>query len=190
MSTPNVANLLRVPGRLSHTPTSTTTLRAAYPHGGTALGTVGRLNLRPTATPFPLTAEEWGGRVVDLIDGGAGWVLDAELREWDADALAALFPFYATGAQGGPSLSFTVTSSSHRAGKIVGDSLSRVLVFTPDAPDHHPVLVARRAVPAVQESALLALRANETVGIAVRWYLTPDANGKVFDFANRRDVTL
>lgn len=187
MSAPDLANLLRVPGRLSHTPTD---LSTAYPHGGTALGAVGKVDLRLLDPPFLVTAEEIGGAPVEVIEGGARYVLDAELREFEAAALAAIFPFYAAGAKGGPTLSHTATTSGQRAGLAIGSALSFVLVFTPDNPDEHPFLIFRRAVPAIQETAMLALRGNASFGIATRWYATPDSSWRTINFGRRRDLTL
>ncbi len=187
MSTPNLSAILRMPGRLSHSPTD---LSLSYPHGGTAIGAVGKVDLRPLDPPFLVTAEELGGAPIELIDGGARWVLDAELREFDADALAALFPFYAAGARGGATLKHTANTDGQRAGLAVGASLSVVLVFTPDSPDDHLFAIFRRAVPAIQETAVLALRANASTGIAVRWYAMPNSSFRAFDFGRRRDLVL
>ena len=187
MTTPNVQNLIRVPGRLSHTPTS---LATAYPHGGTALG-LASVVLRFVEPTFLVTAAEWGGAVVDLIDGGLHPVLDCEIREvTDPDALAIVFPCNAAGAAGGPTLSYVVDSSTHRAGRRLGDTLSRVLVFTPDNADEHPWIILRRAVPALRESVELAMRANTTATLRVLWYATADSNKKAFDWGRRRDLVL
>lgn len=187
MSAPDLANILRVPGRLSHSPTD---LSTAYPHGGTALGAVGKATLRPIEPVFAVTGEEVGGAPVELISGGARWVLDVELREYDADALAVLFPFYAAGARGGPMLKFTANASGQRAGQVLGTALAVLLVFTPDSPDDHQFLLLRRAVPAIQETAALALRGNASGTFAARWYATPDSSWRVFDHGRRRELTL
>ncbi len=146
MSTPDISNVFAVPGRLSHTPTSTATLQQAYPHGGTAIGAVGRVTPYPRDPAFPLRAVEWGNAVYDVVEGGHDWVITAELREvFDADALAAIFPCYAAGASGGPVLSVNAGTDAQRAGILLGTTFSRVVVFTPDSPDEHPMLILRRA---------------------------------------------
>lgn len=187
MSAPDLSKILRVPGRLSHSPTS---LSTDYPHGGTALGTVGALDLLPIDTPFVVTAEEFGGSPVDAVSGGPFWVLDGVLREYDADALAILFPCYAAGARGGPTVQIRATTSGTRAGQRLGASLSRVIVFTPDAVDDYPLVVIRRAVPAIQDTARLAFRGNDPAGLPVRWYATPDSSARIADWGPRRDLTL
>lgn len=187
MSAPNLAEILRLPGKLSHSPTDLTT---AYPHGGTALGTCGRVALRPISTPFVVTGWEFGGAAVDVVQGGPGWTLDATLREWDPDALGILFPCYATGAQGGATLQLRAQTAASRAGIVVGASFSRVVVFTPDGTDDLPLILIRRAVPAIVETAEMALRGNTDAGIAVRWYATPDSSARIADVGRRRELTL
>ena len=186
MSTPTVGRILSVPGRLSHTPTS---LATAYPHGGTALGTCGRVSLRPYTYAMPITAEEFGGVPSDFLYGGEGWVLEATLREIDdLDALSILFPIYVAGAAGGPILRANAYSGV-RAGTYLGD-LAKVIVFTPDNPDDHQWLIVRRAVPLIDETAMLAFRANEDLGIPVMWSCTPDSVGRQIEYGKRRDITL
>ena len=190
MTTPNLANMLRVPGKLSHGPTS---LSTAYPHGGTALGVFGKVDVLIPEPAFPIVAEEWGGLVVDAIDMGGQFALDATLREvLDPDALGRIFPCYAAGASGGPTLTGRPTASAQRAGQRLGVLLGCVLLFTPESPDDHPFVIIRRAVPAVQDTAKLALRAGAggEMGLPVRWYMTPDVNGKTWDFGRRRELTL
>jgi hypothetical protein len=185
--TPDVSRILRVPGRLSHTPVS---LATAYPHGGTALGTVARARARPVDPAFVETAQEYGGAPVDLIEGGPRWVLDFELRDvQDAAALSAVFPCYVAGRSGGPVLKFNA-GGSVRAGFRVGTLLSFVLVFTPENEDAHPWLILRRAVPAVQETAALALAGNLSPVLPVRFYATLNSAKDVFDWGRRRDLTL
>lgn len=186
MSTPNVANLLRVPGRFSVSPTS---LATAYPHGGTALGTTTEVSLAFGQIHAPITAEEFGGQQVDAVYAGEQPRVYAYLQEFDADALAVLFPCYAAGTTGGPTLICDVNSSV-RAGSRLGD-LARVLVFTPDSPDGPaPWLLGRRAVPMIEETIRIAQRGNQSWGVPVVWMLTPDTNGRVYTYAQRRDISL
>lgn len=188
MSAPNVANFLRLPGKLSHSPTD---LSAAYPHGGTAIATVTKLTPNLLDAPFLVRGAEFGNAVMDLVEGGPQWSVDMVLSEiLDAAALAAIFPCYVVGRSGGPILKYTATTTGMRAGTSIGAALAVVLVYTPDNADEHPWLILRRAIPSIKETAELALRGNEFAGIPVRWYATPNASLDVFDFGLRRDVTL
>jgi len=186
MSTPNVENLLRIPGRFSHSPTS---LSTAYPHGGTAIGTCEGVDFALGQGHVPITGEEYGGQPVDAVYCGEFPRIYATLMEFDPDALAALFPCYLAGASGGPSLTVDVNSSV-RAGSRLGD-LAKVVVFTPDSPDAtQPWLLARRAVPMIDQTIRLAQRGNVSWGAPVMWMLTPDTSARVYNYAARRDITL
>jgi len=186
MSTPNVANLLRIPGRFSHSPTS---LSTAYPHGGTAIGTCEGVEFSFSQIRAPITAEEFGGQQVDAVYAGEQPRIYATLMEFDADALAALFPCDLAGTSGGPALTADVNSSV-RAGSRLGD-IAKVVVFTPDSPDAtQPWLLARRAVPMIDEAIRIAQRGNVSWGAPVVWALTPDTSGRVYNYAARRDITL
>lgn len=186
MSTPNVANLLRVPGRFSHSPTN---LSLPYPHGGTAIGTCEGVDFAPVQIHRPITGEEYGGQQVSGVYCGEQPRIYATLMEYDADALAILFPCYVAGTSGGPSLTVDVNSSVRAGSRL--DDLARVLVFTPDSPDStQPWLLARRAVPMIDEAIRIAQRGNVSWGAAVVWALTPDTSGRVYNYAARRDITL
>lgn len=188
MSTPDISAIFRVPGKLSHSPSS---LSSAYPHGGTAIGSVGKVTPIPRDPAYPIRAVEWGNSVVEVVEGGHDWLITAELREvFDADALAAIFPCYAAGASGGPILKVKAGTDAQRAGILLGASFSRVVVFTPDNEDAHPWLILRRAVPSIQATAELALRGNDELVWPVMWYATPDSNKDVLDFGLRRDLAL
>lgn len=186
MTAPDVSAILRLPGKLSHTPTD---LTSAYPHGGTALGTFGKVEWVPRTPPFVITAWEWGGAPTEVIECGSEWMLSGELREWDKDALSALFTSYAAGAQGGPVLKLRANVNGTRAGAVAGDR-SKVLVFTPDGVDDLPVVLFRRAVPSIDDQIRAALRGNASAQLAVRWYVTPDSSGYMADVGMRRDLTL
>lgn len=91
MSTPDVNKAQFGTGQLAY---GCTNLSLAFPHGGTALGLVGRTILKPQ-TRYAVGVEEEGsyGRVFKL----GGLVLAAiELLEWNNDANTLLFQQTAT----------------------------------------------------------------------------------------------
>src|SRR5688500_3826453 len=89
MATANVRNILRLRGRLCFNPTN---LATAFPHGGTALGLtrsgVFHLGMKTVLNE----AEEWGGIVSKAWYAGEKPFLAAVLREFDNDAIGAVFP--------------------------------------------------------------------------------------------------
>lgn len=187
MAEPSVANILKIPGRLSHSPTD---LSLPYPHGGTAIGTCGAPEVTASSPGFVERAEEFGNAASDIVWPGNDWLMTAELREvMDAAALAFVMPVYAVGAAGGPLLS-SEANGSVRAGLRLGEQHGRVLVFTPNAEDDHPWLVAYRAVPAIDETVRLAFRGGHEAHFGLVWYMTPDSSGRQFKFGRRRDIAL
>lgn len=186
MATPSPCNIAQVWGRLSHSPTD---LSLAYPHGGTAIATCDKPTVFWTQEPFEIRSHAFGGAVSDVIYAGEDCILKTELREiLDPAALAAIFPIYTTGLLGGVVLRADANSAA-RSGTLLG-ALAKVIVFTPFNIDKHPFLIVRRGVPALQETAKLVFSSMEEARIPVQWYMTPDSNGKQYEFGKRTEITL
>lgn len=82
MTTPNLANAVRAPGRLVLGP-SQAGLTQAYPHGGTGLGYVSRAELRAeNDADVEVFSEIAGGRVA-ILRGEVRYTLVCELEEFD-----------------------------------------------------------------------------------------------------------
>lgn len=181
----SVDGILVVPCQVAIAPTD---LSAAFPHGGTSLGTQGQFRFLPRSPAFEIHAEEFGGAPVGAVYTGEHHVLELTMREWNAAALAAVFPIYKVGSSLGPILDIDVDSSV-RAGSLL-DDLGVVLVVSPLNVDDHPMLLCRRAVPVVDDAIECFLKGGKELAFAVRWLLTPDSNGKVMSMGRRRDLTL
>ncbi len=138
MASTDLPSVLQVPGRLVVAPTN---LSAAYPYGGTELGAVHRIAVRRVAASFDVMATEYGGAVVETIQGGENWALAATLRQYDDDAVSTVFPNTALG-----------TTTKRRAVKHWADAASPVrpgslvssravkLLFAPYDVDRHRAL--------------------------------------------------
>jgi hypothetical protein len=187
MSNPNVENLLRIPGYLVAAPTN---LATTFPYGGTAIGTYSRVDFGMVQLSFAISGEEYGGQVVERIYAGQQPRLYATLETFDKDALSRFFPGYVAGLQQGPTLALDVNGSA-RAGSRIGASLGAALLFAPESPDGPaPWLLSRRAVPNIEESIRIAQRVNVRFGIPLVWDLTPDANGKCYEYGQRREIAV
>lgn len=184
MATPNPANILHSPGRLSFGPADLTT---AYPHGGTSLGIVRQIAASPNAQYRSVTAEEYGGEVVEQLYVGEAWTLAAILREYDDDAMAAIFQNTSTGSVSQHTL--IEHPGANRAGRLLVAAKGIILVFTPDAPDTNFV-VFHRAIPMVGEAAELSLSHNTPMEIAVVFAGVRDAAGKMVSVGRAEDITL
>ncbi len=186
MTTPNVRDLLFIPGRLSHSPSS---LTSAYPHGGTALGLTRGLAIKLNSSYDPeavIEAEEYGGEITDAIQQGEGASVSCVLHSWDADALSKIFPNTAAGTT--TQKRQVSAPGSVRAGSRLS-SRSIVLVFTPDNPDHHPMFILRRALPALQTAQEINLRLDREAGIAAVFLGIRDTSGRLYDFGMRHDLS-
>lgn len=184
----NARDIRWIPGRLSYGPTSNATLLQPYPHGGTGLGVKRAATADPNQTYGIIKAEEYGGERVEVIDtGGEGWTLAAILRGYDDQAVSLLFPNVAAGSVSQHSV--ITAPGTNKPGRLLAAS-GIVLVFTPDAPDHHPMIVFHRAVPMLDAQAKMALAWNSPFEIAVVFAALRNASGKAVSVGYRQDITL
>lgn len=189
MAAPITRRSWRIPGKLVKDPTD---LTAAYPYGGTELGLVGREELRFRATHAPLTAEEWGEQVYEVIHGGTSLVFACELRGFDQDLVATVFPDTADGSKiitdtREKIIRFRATTS--QAGSKLGDS-SFALLFVPDDTKTKPGVLLYDAVPVIAEEAVIGLDPEREVTISVLFYARPDGTDRVGEIAPVKDMTL
>lgn len=189
MSTPNPKDILAaVPGRLSF---GATGLAGAYPHGGTALGIVKAIALRPGATYEEVTAEEYGGERVEVVATGEAWTLAAILRSWDADGVARIFPTMSVPASGIARVLHpnTADPNAGRAGRLLSSS-AVVLVFTPDALLVHPGIVFHRAVPLLDDQAEMNFSLARMTEVAVVFAALRSATGKSVSVGRLSEIAL
>lgn len=192
MADANVRDILRVPGRLYLNPSDIT---ADPPFGtGTAIGLTRDVEFRMGIRTGIVTAEEWGSAPVELVHSGESAVLACVLREWDDDALAATFVNTGTGAVSGNATILGRVSGAgvNRAGYLIS-AQSAVLVFAPlslDGTPAHPMVILRKCLPLVEETAMLQMSLSEELGIAMVWQCIPDSSGRLYDVGARGDLTL
>jgi len=184
VSIPNPANILHSPGRLSFGPVDLTT---AYPHGGTALGVVRAIVVRPNAQYRAVTAEEYGGETVEQVYAGEAWTLAAVLREFDDDAVSTIFQNASSGSVSQHEL--IEHPGANRAGRIMVVAKGVVLVFTPDAPDTNFV-VLHRAIPMIEDAAELNFSHATPMEIGVVFSAVRDSAGKMVSIGRAEDITL
>jgi len=186
VATPNVRDLLFIPGRLSVNPSN---LNTAYPYGGTALGVTRGLAIKLNSVYDPeavVSAEEFGGETTDFVHQAEGAILSCVLSSWDAEALNRIFPNTAAGSV--TQKRQVSAPGSVRAGSRAS-SRSVVLVFTPDSPDHHPMFILRRALPALNTAAEINLRMDREAGVAAVFVGIRDSQGRLYDFGMRHDLS-
>lgn len=185
MAVADVRNVQYIRGRLAKAPTDFT---AAFPHGGTALGLFGKIELRIVPIRGEVTAEEYHGIPVEVIEGGERVVVGALLREYDADAISTLFPGTSTGTKTGkPVVARTFTTL--RGG--LGSARSVALVFSPEDTEARPALYLPRAVPLLAEQASLSYSISREWGVPVMFLALPDgsASGRIYQIGLLEDLT-
>lgn len=185
MAAPATRHILHMPGRLIKDPTD---LSLADPYGGTKLGIFKSVTFSLKIEHHPITAEEWGNQVVEVIHAGSSIMIGATLREFDKDALAALFLDTETGSPSGETL-VHFRADSGRAGTKLS-TLAMKLVFVPRAAVRQPTIYIRQAVPVIAPETAIALATQEEVGIPVLFYGVPDSNEDVGQMGRLGDLTL
>jgi len=185
MASPVVRNALHMPGSLITAPTS---LSAAAPYGGTRIGLVRDMVFEFKAEKYEVRAEEWGNQVVDLVYGGSSPVFAVTLREFDNDAISAMFLDSAAGSVSGDR-AINLRADYGRAGTLASTKEVKLL-FVPRAVLRQPSILIRAAVPAMATEMKLSLSMGEEIGLAALWYARPDSSNRVATICKLADMTL
>lgn len=186
MAAANVRNVMFVHGRLAKDPTD---LSAAFPHGGTALGLFGAIHLRLMPVRGEITAEEFHGQVYEVIEGATNVIIGATLREWDNDAVSALFPGTTLETASG-FRSVALTETTQRGA--LGSSRAVKLIFSPTNKEHHLAVILYRAVPLLKESTEASLSRAREFGLPVMFLGLPDGSspGRIHQVNRLEDLDL
>jgi hypothetical protein len=56
--------------------------------------------------------------------------------------------------------------------------------------DEQPMVLVRKAIPMVEETAMLQLSLKQELGIGVLFQAIPDSTGRLYDVGRRGDLTL
>jgi len=187
VAAPNLSSIQRIPARLVWDPTD---LGAAEPYGGTYLGLTRDQEFEPNPQVVP-TLSESVGSYTDVYYCGERVLFRAVLRYPDADAVTeTAFKTVASGSSGIRMLFRPGgTTENTRAGTSLFSKAGKLLVAARATTDH-PMLLMYNAIPALDEAAKLSFSFKAEYGLAVAFWGTPDANGRVYDFARRANLVL
>jgi len=175
---------MQVRGRLIQAPTD---LDDGPAYGGTQLGLVGSLEWRLVPVRGEVTAEEYHGQTVEVIEGAENVIIAGVLREYDSDAIAALFPSVTTATTSGhPLISRTYTT---QRGALASDRAIKLL-FAPVAEEQWPGLLIYRALPLIQEQASMAYSLDREWQLPFVFQGLPDATGRIYQSGMLEDMTL
>jgi len=184
---------MRLKGKLCKAPTSLSA--TAFPHGGTALGTVADARFEFGIRGEEVHAEEFGSAVVDFIRAGDRAVFLCILREYDSDVVSTIFPNTVAGASSGKQKvvgrvsEATTGATAVKAGALASDN-SVALYLSPDSPEHHFGLYIPIAIPLVAESAALQFKVGVESGIAMVFHASPDSDGRLYELGLPEDLNL
>lgn len=163
MATPTVSNIYRIKGRLSVAPTD---LTLAYPHGGTALGQIGRFAIEIAEGVLPIVDEHYG-QPVEFVAATGLTVLSCHLRGWDNDALQQVLPDTFAGSGSGNRV-IRLGSPNNATGKIQSGRTVKVL-FTADRPTEHPSVILYNAIPIIDQAEAVRFSLFQEARIPVQF---------------------
>lgn len=161
-------------GRLIAGPT---TSDKATNYGGTVLGTVGAVALRPRQRVDPITREDRSGQVVDFLFRGCDVDAIVLFKTWDDDALARAF-----GSTTGDLVKIPGTQTS---GTLLSDT-SVALLLAPDL-DTAPGFYMPRAV-AMHDRLEIPFSGYLPVSLAIRFVALPPASGDLCQIGLAADL--
>lgn len=177
-----------MPARLYYGITNVTS-SASPPYGGTAIGLAREIIFYPGTKTDLATAEEWGGVVTKAYYAGEKPYLAAVLREFDADALNAIFPNTTAGAVSQDRfIRFTPgTSGQNRPGYDLTGKVVKLLA-APISQNHHLGVLIWYAIPAMSETMQLRLSLSEEIGLGVVWYAGLNSGNQCYMIAPLPDM--
>ena len=180
----SLADVVRVPGRLCYGPTS---LAAAYPHGGTALGPVHYCAVSRVVRRDVVRARELGGRIVEGSEGAEDLILTARFRGLDDDALALLWPSTATGASTHKTV--RIPGSTNLPGTKLTARAQKVLFSPLDVTTGNAWgAIFYRALPLLEDNLELQLNVINELDFIAAFQCIPDASGRVAEFGRMADL--
>lgn len=180
-ATPTV---IRSPGRLVINPTD---LTAAFPYGGTELGSVRQVTHLRFGADYALTAEEFGFEPVEYNQHGEIHGVSAFCRGFDDDVISALFPNTAAGTT---SQHQVVTwPGTNRAGTW-RSAVGVKLLFAPFNPIDVDAIILYRGIPMDEDSARTPLAWQEEYGFPVTFMGIRDASGNGGQMGRLADLTV
>lgn len=188
MSAPAASSIIRVPCSIIANPL--TFPGGTEPYGGTYLGESRNVEFNPEAVLRPI----WGevlGTWKDVIYCGEKVTVRMTLRYPDSDAITTIAPKAVASGSSGVRWLFRPggTTTNTRAGtSLFGSALT--LLIAARAINNHPFVIIRRAIPCISETAKLRFSLKEEYGLDVVFYGSMDTSGRVYDTAQRQNLTL
>ena len=186
MALPDLSRIQRIPGRLVQDPTDFTA-PAAYPYGGTSLGSAKGVHARWTVVMTPVRAAAFG-TVKNMLYAGESVIMVAALRTHDEDAVSAIFTRVATGGVTGRGV-VEHHHSSYRAGQLQASRAIKIC-HVPDDPLSQPALYLRLAIPMLEEQARIMRSMRDETVYPVVFQAIPPSSGPTVQMGLIEDLTV
>lgn len=175
--------LIRAPGRLVISPTD---LTAAFPYGGTELGSVRQVTWTRFSVDFAIIAEEFG-MPVEYNQAGEAWGISAFMRGQDDDFVSTLFPNASAGTvsqhQG-----YTWPGTNKAGSWRSADGVK--LLFAPFNTTDVNAIILYRGIPLQEDAARMALDWGDEFGVPVVFMGILDTGGNGGQWRRLKDITV
>lgn len=163
-----------------------TDLGAGAPYGGTRLGLVQAVALKYSLEGAPVTAEEYGGEVVEEIHQVQEVSVSMVMRGWDRDALAAVFPGVSFSAGGDPVIQSP--TAAFEPGDLM-TSRGQKLLLVPEDPAS-PGWILYRAIPYPEASGVVEFSHVRGLSFLATFHGLRDVAGRTIRIAKLGDLVL
>lgn len=164
-----------------------TDFTAAFPYGGTELGTLRTIEFRPGVQSREIAAEEWGGATSEVVYAGERAVLVAVLRDYDVDAVTNVFPV--SSSSNGHAVIAPVVNSGNMPGYALSGKAAGILVC-PKESTEHPALWMPNAHPIVVPDFAARYSFDSELGLGLSWVAVPDGSGRPYELGVLSELTL
>lgn len=186
MASPDLNEVLNAPGRLVWNPTN---LATAFPHGGSALGSTRQSLLQRTDVRSEIRDEAFGQEVSEVVWCGENWVMATILRQYDADAVATVFPNTSTGTVAKRKIVSGSTTSTNRPGLLLSANAGKLL-FSPLDPDRVPAVLFYKAIPLTDETLRINLALDKRLEYGAVFLAIRHSSLGLLQYAFLKDMTL
>ena len=187
MAAASSSNIIRVPCDIVWNPTD---LGSPTAYGGTLLGESRNIEFITEPVLRPIWGETLG-TWKDVIYCGEKTTIRMTLRYPDSDAITTIAPKSVASGSSGVRWLFRPggTTANTRAGTSLY-GVSGKLLIAARARNNHPFVILRQAIPCISETAKLRFSLKEEYGLDVVFYGSMDTSGRVYDTAQRQNLTL
>jgi hypothetical protein len=157
---------------------------------------IAQISFKPNALYVDITAEEFGGVLVDRIYAGEEPVLSCTLRGWDSDIISSAFPNTSLANRGDGRVSkdrkirFEPDVAGLNYPGFLMSGVSFKLLISPIANDFHPGVIFYNVAPAWDADAELVFKDGNELVLKIDFACLPDSTGRCYNIGKLIDLSL